>query len=132
MSKHKIKFCGVVITVLIFYLSACTKNTTLLVDNTPAVTKTVSFKTDIIPILVASCAKSGCHNGSVSPDLSEANAYSSLINGNFTNLATPGNSLVYLWLTGKESSTMPLGASNNPSNINGLMLAWITQGAKNN
>jgi len=27
---------------------------------------------------------------------------------------------------------MPLGAANNPSNINNLMLAWIKQGAKNN
>lgn len=132
MSNYKIEFCLGSIVALILCLVACTKNSTLLIDNSPAVTKTVSFKTDLIPILVASCAKSGCHNGSVSPNLSETSAYNSLINGNFTSLATPDNSLVYLWLTGKESSTMPLGSSNNPSNINGLMLAWITQGAKNN
>jgi len=48
------------------------------------------------------------------------------------NMATPENSVVYLWLTGKEAISMPAGAANNPSNINALMLAWIKQGAKNN
>ncbi|HTI06973.1 MAG TPA: hypothetical protein VL832_00415 [Puia sp.] len=132
MSKHKIKSSQVVIAVLLTALAACTKTSTLLIDNTPEVTKTVSFGTDIIPILSASCGKSGCHNGSVSPNLMAANAYNSLVNGRYIDTGNPSNSIVYLWLTGKESSTMPLGASNNPSNINGLVLAWIKQGAKNN
>ena len=113
-------------------LSGCYKTATLLVDNSPAITTAVSFSTDIQPILTNNCAKSGCHNGSISPNLTSGNAYNSLVNGNFINTSTPANSLVYLWLTGKEAATMPLGASNNPSNINAYMLAWITQGAKNN
>ena len=86
----------------------------------------------IVPILTQSCAASGCHGGSIAPNLTATNAYNSLKTGNYINLATPASSEVYLWLTGKESATMPLGAANNPSNINALMLAWITQGAKNN
>ena len=113
-------------------LSGCAKTTTLLVDNTPAITSTVSFSKDIVPILTTNCAKSGCHNGSISPNLTSASAYNSLVNGNFTNTATPTNSAVYLWLTGKEAATMPLGGTPNPSNINGYILAWITQGANNN
>jgi len=132
MSTRKIGKTALVVVLLAGMLSGCYKTVTVLIDNSPAVTKTVSFSKDIVPILSTSCAISGCHSGSVNPDLRSANAYNSLVNGNYVNTTTPESSVVYLWLTGKESAAMPLGASNNPSNINGLMLAWITQGAKNN
>jgi hypothetical protein len=111
----------------------CYKVATVQVDNSPAITKTVSLSKDLIPIFTKSCALSGCHSsGGKSPDLSGVNAYKSLTKGGFINLTTPPNSTIYLWLTGKEAVTMPIGAANNPSNINALTLAWITQGAKNN
>ncbi len=122
----------IVIAQLLFITISCTKDTTVLIDNSPAITTTVSFSKDIQPILTKSCALSGCHNGAIAPDLSAANAYTSLESGNFLNTATPETSEVYLWLTGKRAIAMPAGASNNPSNINALMLAWIKQGAKNN
>ncbi|HAL81359.1 MAG TPA: hypothetical protein DCO83_03275 [Mucilaginibacter sp.] len=111
---------------------SCTKTTTVPIDETPAITTTVSFSKDIQPILTKSCAVSGCHSGTVAPNLSDATAYNALENGNFINTSTPKSSDVYLWLTGKKAVPMPAGAANNPSNINALMLAWITQGAKNN
>ncbi len=132
MSK-KIIIVGLILVVqsmLLFY--SCTKDTTVVIDNTPAVTKTVSFAKDLQPILTKSCAISGCHNGAIAPDLTAANAYTTLMGGNFINKAAPESSVVYLWLTGKEAISMPAGSANNPSNINGLMLAWIKQGAKNN
>ncbi|MBS1668988.1 MAG: hypothetical protein JST58_16555 [Bacteroidetes bacterium] len=132
MSKKKIGLPLLVIAMGWVAIIGCTKTVTVLEDNTPAVTKTVSFSKDLVPILGSSCAKSGCHSGSVAPNLSSATAYSALVNGNYINIATPEKSIVYLWLTGKEAAAMPLGSSNNPSNINGLMLAWIKQGAKNN
>jgi len=82
--------------------------------------------------LIKSCALSGCHSGTVAPNLSAATAYNALENGNLINTSTPKSSEVYLWLTGKKAVAMPAGSANNPSNINALMLAWITQGAKNN
>ncbi|HVM89835.1 MAG TPA: hypothetical protein VMT76_16735 [Puia sp.] len=130
MSKYRI--IAFLSAVMFFFITGCYKTVTVLEDTTPAVTKPVSFSKDIVPILTSSCAKSGCHNGSVAPNLNASVAYTSLINGSYTNTAAPEKSEVYLWLTGKESATMPLGAANNPSNINGLMLAWIKQGAKNN
>ena len=134
MSNKIIKITSAILVVIVVavIITGCSKTDTLLVDNSPIITTTVSFSKDIAPILTANCAKSGCHNGSISPNLSAGSAYASLVNGNFTNTATPANSLVYLWLTGKEVATMPLGGTNNPSNINGYILAWITQGAKNN
>jgi hypothetical protein len=131
MSK-KLKIIGLVVMAqLIFSIYSCTKNTTVL-ELAPAVTTPVSMSKDLQPILTTNCAKSGCHNGAIAPNLSTGLAYNSLINGNFVNTASPETSTIYLWLTGKEAVTMPLGGSNNPSNINALMLGWIKQGAKNN
>jgi len=111
----------------------CYKVATVQIDNSPAVTKTVSFKTDIIPIISKNCALPGCHNsGGRAPVLQADNAYISLSSGNYLNKSTPSKSIIYLWLTGKEAVAMPMGAENNPSNINALVLAWIIQGAKNN
>jgi hypothetical protein len=132
MSKKIIIIGLILVTQMLFFLNSCTKDTTVLEDLTPAVTKTVSFSKDIQPILTKSCATSGCHSGTVAPNLSAATAYNALINGSFINMGKPENSEVYLWLTGKKSVAMPAGSANNPSNINGLMLAWIKQGAKNN
>jgi hypothetical protein len=132
MSNNKLKMISLTLLLSFTIMMGCYKKTTLLVNDAPAITKTVSFSSDIVPLLTTNCAKSGCHNGTISPDLTAANAYNSLVDGNFVNTSTASNSLVYLWLTGKESATMPLGASNNPSNINGYILAWITQGAEKN
>ena len=132
MSKKIIGIGLILSSAFMLTMIGCSKSTTVIEDNSPAITGTVSFSKDIQPILTKSCALSGCHSGSVAPNLTSATAYNALTNGNFLSVGTPANSLVYLWLTGKESATMPLGASNNPSNINALMLAWIKQGAKNN
>lgn len=132
MSKLKIGIGLLLGMAFMFTMPGCSKTTTVVVDNSPAITETVHFSKTIVPILVKSCSGSGCHSGSVAPNLSEATAYLGLINGNYINLASPEKSEVYLWLTGKRSATMPLGNANNPSNINALILAWIKQGAKNN
>ncbi len=114
-------------------IQGCYKATTVKIDNTPAITTTVSFSADLQPIFIKNCALSGCHGGGgQKPDLSTANAYKSLSSTNYINKSNPANSVVYLWLTGKEAVSMPIGGNNNPSNINALVLAWITQGAKNN
>ncbi len=120
-----------VVSIMMLFVG-CTKTTTVPIDNTPAITTEVSFSKDIQPILTSSCAISGCHSGSVAPNLSSTVALNSLVNGSYISVATPKTSSVYLWLTGKKAATMPLGSANNPSNINAKMLAWITQGAKNN
>jgi len=117
----------------LLFITGCYKVTTLTVNNEQAVTTTVNFSANIVPVFSKSCALSGCHSsGGVKPDLTAANAYNSIITGNYADLGTPENSDIYRWLTGKEAATMPLGAANNPSNINQLVLAWIKQGAKNN
>ncbi len=132
MSKILIGIGLLFIAALVLTMAGCSKTTTVIIDNSPAITETVQFSKTIVPIFSKSCATSGCHSGSVAPNLSDATAYNALVTGNYLNLTNPAGSDVYLWLTGKKSATMPLGSANNPSNINALILAWIKQGAKNN
>jgi len=133
MTAKRIILLASIFTVILIVFQGCYDATTLVIDNSPAVTKTVSFKTDLIPIFDKSCNMAGCHNtGGKQPDLTSDKAYASLTIGNYLNIAAPDQSVVYLYLVGKKNPQMPLGAANNPSNINNLMLAWIKQGAKNN
>src|SRR5664279_3930870 len=97
MSKIIIGIGLVFITALVVTIAGCSKTTTVIIDNAPAITETVQFSKTIVPILTQSCAASGCHGGSVAPNLNAANAYNSLKTGNYINLATPASSEVYLW-----------------------------------
>ncbi len=129
---RKLNVIGTVLAVfLIFFLSGCYKNRTLDNDTGEEITRPVSFATDMIPIFNASCNSSGCHNtGGKAPDLSPSNAYNSLQNGNYVNTSAPENSELYLWMTGKRATPMPVSGINK--DYNALVLAWIKQGAQNN
>jgi hypothetical protein len=92
----------------------------------PPPTTEVSFAADIMPIFNKSCNMSGCHaTGAFAPDLTPANAYTSLQNG-FINTAVPESSLIYTSMaTGSmKSFSTPTEAS--------LVLGWLQQGALNN
>ena len=122
----------IIITLLV--IQGCTKDTTIIIQPTPAaIIRTVSFSSDILPIFSTSCNMAGCHNsGGHKPDLTKDKAFASLKDGNYLNNQAPENSELYLWLTGKRATGMPMGAPNDPSSINELVLAWIKQGTKNN
>jgi hypothetical protein len=95
------------------------------------VTRTVSFTSDIAAIFNSSCNNSGCHSsGGIAPDLSAVNAYNSLSNGGYINTTDPQSSELYLWMTGKKGTPMPVGGVNK--DFNALVIAWIKQGAQNN
>lgn len=132
MSKKLFVITLMLLACCIVFIS-CYKVTTLVVPTDEEVTRPVSLATDLIPLFASNCSKSGCHNsGGIKPDLSADNVFASLTNGNYINLSTPENSEIYLWMTGKRAVSMPVGAANNPSNINQLVLAWIKQGGQNN
>ena len=134
MSKKMIAIILILVSTGMVFTTGCYKVTTFVIPNTgEEVTKRVSLNDDIVPIINKSCNISGCHNaGGLKPDLSNGRVYNSLVNGNYLNTTDPAQSEIYLWLTGKRRTLMPVGAPNNPSNINQLVLAWIKQGAKNN
>ncbi|MFA6945236.1 MAG: hypothetical protein WC220_04970 [Pedobacter sp.] len=116
-------------TLLLFI--GCYKDKTVYFDTGAEITRPVSFSADIVPIFNKSCNVSGCHSpGGKSPDLSVVNAYNSLSNGGFVNASAPETSVLYLWMTGKKGTPMPVSGSNK--DYNALVLAWIKQGAQNN
>lgn len=91
---------------------------------------TLSFNDDIKPIFNLSCNTSGCHDGSVIPDLRSDNAFEALTAGNYLDVDAPENSELYQWMLGTRSLPMPLSGPN--PDYNNKVLAWITQGALNN
>jgi hypothetical protein len=114
-------------TMLLFI--GCYKDKTVLFDTGEEITRPVSFTGDIVPILNSSCNTTGCHStGAKSPDLTEVNAYNSLTG--FINTGDPQSSELYLWMTGKKGTPMPVSGINK--DYNALVLAWIKQGAQNN
>ena len=116
-----------------FFISGCVKDDTLLITNNKVITAKVSFSKDLVPLFTSNCATSGCHvAGHQPPDLEKATAYNSIKELNMVDLTTPENSLLYKRMNGAVKPSMPMNATNNPSNINNLVLAWIKQGALNN
>ena len=130
-NKKAILYSLVVMSILI--IAGCYKADTLYPNTDSVVNKEVSFVNDIIPIFNQKCSISGCHNsGGHIPELTASKAYNALVIGGFIDLADPKNSKLFMRLTGKLTPAMPLIGSTNPSNINALVLTWITQKAKNN
>jgi len=89
--------------------------------------ETLSFSADVMPIFNDGCNAGVCHGaGAKPPDLSEGNAYNSLIDGAFVDTETPEASILY---TSMKSGSMKVYTSPGDEEI---ILAWIKQGAKNN
>lgn len=116
---------------ILLLLAGCYKDRTVLFETGEEITRPVIFTSDILPIFNSSCNNSGCHSaGGKSPDLSAANAFTSLTNGGYINTGDPQSSELYLWMTGKKGTPMPVAGINK--DYNALILAWIKQGAQNN
>ena len=115
--------------ILMFSLSSCYYDLEL--EEDVPIDFQVNFQNDIIPIFKANCSVTGCHvSGSVSPDLSPANAFNSLMSNGLINTNDPSSSELYLWVSGQKSTPMPVGGV-DPT-IKATILAWIEQGALNN
>ena len=130
MFYHK-KIYGFLSGLAMLLLIGCYKNKTVIFDTGTEITRSVSFSQDIVPIFNSSCNVSGCHaQAGKSPDLSAANAFTSLTVGNYLNTEAPESSSLYQWMAGKKSTPMPVGGINK--DFNALVIAWIKQGAQNN
>ncbi len=92
-----------------------------------AVPDSVKFSVNILPIFNTSCAKSGCHiKGGTPPDLSPANAYTSLTFFGYVDTDVPESSVIYEKIT---TGTMKNNATDQDR---ALILQWIKQGAQDN
>lgn len=127
--KKLIITCGLVVSIATgVSITGCYKDII-----TPPITESgpppsVSFNTQILPILTANCAKSGCHvPGSQVPFMDSAEAYKNLINGGYVNKVVPNQSIIYQELNGGPmQANIPSQADIN------LIYYWIENGAPNN
>jgi len=127
--KKLIITCGLVVLIATgVSITGCYKDIIV-----PPITETgpppsVSFSTQILPILTANCAKSGCHvPGSQVPFMDSAEAYKNLINGGYVNTVVPNQSILYQELNGGPmQANIPSQADIN------LIYYWIENGAPNN
>jgi hypothetical protein len=93
----------------------------------------VSFNDFIVPnVFNPGCNTAGCHSGPADfqPDLTPANAYSSLLEGNYVDTLNPENSVLYQWMLGNEGAAMP--PSGTDAFYNASILKWISEGAQDN
>jgi hypothetical protein len=131
MLRNKSMLGIILMSAALVVLTGCYKDKTVILDTGAEVTKTVSFASDIMPIFNSSCNTTGCHStGGKAPDLTAPNAFTVLSNGGYFNVNDAARSELYLWMTGKKGTPMPVSGINK--DYNALILAWIKQGAQNN
>ena len=125
MKKRSVFFT---LLLLSLFMTSC-KYDFIMPFEVPPIVGTVSFATQVAPIFNTSTNCTSCHKtGGQAPDLTTANAYASIVPG-LVNTATPGQSLIYTF-------PAPTSASHTWKKYTAgeaaIILAWITDGAKNN
>lgn len=133
MKKYKIFFLAAVLGVLV---SSCVYDFLAPAPIAPIDggggngEETVSFASDIVPIFEAKCV--ACHKPGGSkpnPDLTAANAYSSIANAKYINVDSPSESHLYVHIYSNTSAHTQKKFTAAEAQ---LVLTWITEGAKNN
>lgn len=94
----------------------------------------VYFEKSILPLIVSSCAKSGCHDAISHKDGVVLNSYQNIMNHGDIRPGNPGNSDLYKYMISNDPDKImppPPAAPMSQSDIN-LVYKWINQGARNN
>jgi hypothetical protein len=87
----------------------------------------VSFKNDIVPIVNAKCALSGCHvTGGHKPFMTPDISYQQIVNGGFVNTIVPKESTMYKMINGEMQQYIPSATDRQK------IYDWIRNGAPNN
>lgn len=98
----------------------------VVIETDEATTQPRSFSGDVLPILKSTC--SSCHDGTTTlPDLRDANAYKSIVQGNYVSVSDPENSV----LIQKIRSGHPYSNALTESEIQRIV-GWVKEGAPNN
>jgi len=127
MKKQIIFFGLIAIVAASLAITGCYRDVIVPPVQTEGPPPSVSFNTQIKPILASSCAKTGCHvQGSQVPYMDSLESYKDLINGGFVNTIVPSQSIIIQELNGNMQSNIPSGADTQ------LILYWIENGAQNN
>jgi len=91
----------------------------------------VYFTNEIQPLIVSSCAQSGCHNATSHRDGIILDTYSNI--RKYVVSGDPSNSKLYEYIVRTDGDRMPPPPSTPiPTVQTNLVKKWISQGAKNN
>src|SRR4051812_16027383 len=127
MKKSKRRLLQLALVALVF--GGCEKDYNYVV---PKVTvdknaASLSFASEIQPILNLNCATSTCHDGTHAPDLRASSSYSELIAGAYVNTGSPDQSELYrrITLPSSDADFMPDGKSPLSSSDITKILTWI-------
>ncbi len=93
---------------------------------------TVYFEKDVLPILLANCATSGCHDQGTAADGVVLTDYTNVKNTGEISPGNPGNSEIYEVIVDNGEDRMPPAPANplSPEAI-AVIEKWIKQGALN-
>ena len=94
---------------------------------------TVYFQQDVLPLIVSSCAMSGCHDAASAQEGVVLTSYATIMNTGNVKAGQPNNSELYEVLveTDPDKIMPPPPASMTAAQIQ-LIKTWIQQGAQNN
>jgi hypothetical protein len=134
----KIKILGVIaIWVLVFLLFKACRHEPIKPPDEPIVSychpDTVYFNRDILPLLSASCARSGCHDAITQADGVRLTDYESVMQTADVRPGNPESSDLYEVLVEDDPDKRMPPSPNEPltSTQIQLIFTWITQGALN-
>lgn len=115
--------------ILITGLVGCYKDILSPGQDPNAPPQAVSFSGDLVPLLSANCAESGCHDGIAhKPALTPDKAYNAIMSGGYVNTVVPTNSVLYGEV---KSGSMPPSGAIKQTDMQKI-LDWIRNGAPNN
>jgi len=128
MKKNFLIWGSILFSVVLFF-SACDYEWIVKPEPVPPdPTDTISFSQEIIPIFTTNDNCTSCHKtGGTPPDLTEANAYNSIIDGNLVDLETPANSSIYYFPLSNDHAWKQYTQDEST-----LVFGWIDQGALDN
>jgi len=114
------------ITIVITAFILCSCYYDVIIEEEVQATTKISFSNDVIPVFKSSCVS--CHDGIIAyPNLTSANAYQSLISGNYINTEDASSST----LIEKLNEDHPFEGAITSTELQKIIL-WINQGALDN
>lgn len=131
-----VTFIGLLALSLMY--SSCQHEPELYIENKAVVSPicdedTVYFQNEVLPLLISSCATSGCHNAIDAEDGIVLIDYATVIKFGSINLEQPEESEIYEVLNDDGDDRMPPPPNSElSSEQKNTILNWIRQGALNN
>lgn len=129
------KKVGFGILVFATFLMSCSHSsptgTDIVTDPNTVTADSVYFDTDINPLLISSCAYSGCHDSQSHAHGVDLSSYNKVMSTGGVYATKPTSSKLYKVMINSGEESMPPSGKLSNDKIN-LVYNWILQGAKNN